>query len=152
MDEEFDYMVTPLVFNLNLLLKSEGNSCTIDNVYGCNEQQLDLIINNGQIQNIKTLFPSKKNKGKGGTKGGIILILLKLPKNKNDNNNMVNVEMSVGYEDRNGNEYKSNQFITLNEIKQKNNNDIEGKENNNNNEQNNMMDDMIENDNKYEEY
>merc|ERR1712087_301066 len=74
MDTEFEFMVTPLVFDLSLRLKSEGNSCCIDNVFGSGDddkkkkkkeaETLDF-----ELMNVKTLFPSKTEGGR--TKGGI---------------------------------------------------------------------------------
>jgi len=69
LDDEFDYMVTPLVFNLRLHLSSDAY--TIDKVFGSPESELST----GQLLRINTLFPSAKDE-QGQTKGGIVLLRL----------------------------------------------------------------------------
>ena len=56
-DDEFDYMVTPMVFNVNLTF--ESSSWKIDTVFGCPEADLAT----GGLMTINTLFPSK-NRGR----------------------------------------------------------------------------------------
>lgn len=68
MDEEFDYMVTPLAFNLCLKLESEDFS--IEEVYGSPEASK----RNGEVMRVNTLFPSPTKDGE--SKGGIILLKL----------------------------------------------------------------------------
>ncbi len=41
MDEQFEYMVTPLVFDVSLKLRCEGNSCRIDKIYGSKQNVSD---------------------------------------------------------------------------------------------------------------
>ena len=67
MGEEFEYMVTPLVFDLELNLKSEDYE--IANVYGSDKANKE----NGNIMRVNTLFPSKTTSN-GEVKGGIILL------------------------------------------------------------------------------
>jgi Ca-activated chloride channel family protein len=69
MDDEFDYMVTPLVFNLELNIKASGYE--IEEVYGSPEADLAT----GQLMKVNTLFPSKTTSE--GTKGGVVLLQLK---------------------------------------------------------------------------
>lgn len=88
MDEEFEYMVTPLVFNLQLNLQSKGFE--IEKVYGSPEANEST----GQLMKINTLFPSKVSNEE--TKGGIVL--LKLKKISDD----TNLTLTTSYEDRNG--------------------------------------------------
>ncbi len=88
MDDEFEYMVTPLVFDLQLNLNATGYE--IEKVYGSPEAEEAT----GEIMKVKTLFPSKKEAGE--TRGG--LILLKLRKLSPENS----LKLSVSYEDRNG--------------------------------------------------
>lgn len=98
LDQDFEYMVTPLVFNLNLKLNAEG--WEIEKVYGSPEADEST----GEIMEVNTLFPSKTEGGE--TKGG--LVLLKLRKtgtatatgSGNENNGKLTLEVS--YEDRNG--------------------------------------------------
>ncbi|MGE5329196.1 MAG: VWA domain-containing protein [Deltaproteobacteria bacterium] len=88
MDKEFEYMVTPLVFNLSLKLDSKGYE--IQKVYGSPEANEAT----GEIMRVNTLFPSA-NTGEG-TKGGVILLKLKKISDESD------LTLSVSYEDRTG--------------------------------------------------
>ncbi|MCX6803257.1 MAG: hypothetical protein NTY48_01660 [Candidatus Diapherotrites archaeon] len=81
-------MVTPLVFNLNL--KLDTNGFEIEKVYGSPEANEAT----GQIMKINTLFPSATTEE--GTKGG--LVLLKLKKTSQD----AAMKLKVTYEDRSG--------------------------------------------------
>eukprot|EP01084_Bolivina_argentea_P098782 177552_1 len=114
MDNEFEYMVTPLVFNVLLKLKCEGNACKIDKVYGANDEDYsEGIINNGEITRIHTLFPSKRDESTGDIQGGILLIKLKKLNNKSN----INVTIEVSYEDRNDKEFKNEQSVTFRDHK-----------------------------------
>jgi Ca-activated chloride channel family protein len=101
MNEEFDYMVTPLVFNLSL--KFESNAWRIEKVFGSPEANQA----SGDLMRINTLFPSKSEGGQ--TKGG--LVLLKLRKTSSAPNQPV--YLKVSYEDRNGRADGSSETITL---------------------------------------
>ncbi|HPJ84988.1 MAG TPA: VWA domain-containing protein [Methanothrix sp.] len=90
MDEEFEFMVTPLVFDLVLQLDSPGYR--IEKVYGSPEADEAT----GEIMKVNTLFPSKAEEGE--VKGGIVLI--KLEQISSDGN----ITLVVSYEDRNGTE------------------------------------------------
>ena len=103
MGEEFEYMVTPLVFDLNL--KLESDTYEIASVYGSDTVNKE----NGSIMNVNTLFPSK-TESTGEVKGGVVL--LKLNKKQGQNSNTLNLKVS--YKDRNGNEYNNSQTVTLN--------------------------------------
>ena len=89
LNDEFDFMVTPLAFNVQLSLSSEGYK--IKNVYGSPEGKFS----SDEILKINTLFPSKNENGK--VKGG--LVLLELEKTS-DNPELT---LRVSYEDRNSN-------------------------------------------------
>jgi Ca-activated chloride channel family protein len=65
-NEEFNYTVTPLVFNLDLTVEGEG--FTIDGVYGSPNEDAS---STGQVMHVETLFPSH---GDEGTKGGVIVV------------------------------------------------------------------------------
>ena len=126
MDEDFDYMVTPLVFNVCLRIKCEGNSCQIEKVFGSNDLKANELMKSGEISRIHTLFPAKKRvkKKRVATKGGIQLIKLKKNTNDDDGAN-INVEIVVTFEDRNGKKYKTEQIVTLDgNEKDKNANDM----------------------------
>lgn len=89
MDDEFEYMVTPLVFNLVLTL--EANGYKIEKVYGSPEANEAT----GALMKVNTLFPSSKEEGE--TRGG--LVLLKLKKISSE----ASLKLKVSYENRLGN-------------------------------------------------
>ena len=68
MVDEFEFMVTPLVFDLELNLEADGYD--ISAVYGSPEADLST----GEIMRVNTLFPSQTEGGQ--TKGGIVLLKL----------------------------------------------------------------------------
>jgi Ca-activated chloride channel family protein len=88
MSDEFDYMVTPLVFNLQLNLEASG--WDIEEVYGSPEADKST----GELMKVNTLFPSKSEGGE--TRGGLVLLKLK----KTGSYDQINLKVS--YEDRNG--------------------------------------------------
>lgn len=104
--EEFDYMITPLVFDLDLKLKS--NDFEIEAVYGSDTVNKS----NGSIMHINTLFPSASNES-GEVKGGIVILKLKKKGNGNSlvlettyknaekvvDNDIQNVEFDIKDED-----------------------------------------------------
>ncbi len=67
--EEFEYMVTPLIFNVRLNFESHG--WRIEKVFGSPEADQST----GELMKINTLFPSKSVGGE--TKGGLVLLKLK---------------------------------------------------------------------------
>jgi Ca-activated chloride channel family protein len=88
--DEFEYMVTPMVFNVDMRFVSDG--WKIDMVFGSPEADLAT----GRLMTINTLFPSKSEGGE--VKGG--LVLLKLRKTSLDSESPV--YLRVTYEDRDG--------------------------------------------------
>ena len=68
MVDEFELMVTPLVFDLELNLEADGYE--IEEVYGSPEADQAT----GEIMRVSTLFPSRTEDGQ--TRGGIILLKL----------------------------------------------------------------------------
>jgi Ca-activated chloride channel family protein len=100
MDEEFDYMVTPLVFDLRLTL--EARDWDIEMVYGSPEADMAT----GELMKVNTLFPSKKEDGE--TKGGLILLKLR---NRGDDSG--SIRLDVSYEDRDGREDGSTAKVYL---------------------------------------
>merc|ERR1711977_611754 len=93
LDDEFDYMVTPLVFNLRFHLSSDAY--VIDKVFGSPESELST----GQLMRINTLFPSAKDE-RGQTKGGVVL--LRLVKKNSSVAADETLKLRVSYEDRCG--------------------------------------------------
>lgn len=88
MDDEFDFMVTPLVFDLRLKLDAPGYE--IEKVYGSPEADQAT----GELMKVNTLFPSEAVEGQ--VKGGVVLV--KLKKISQDGR----IRLIASYEDRNG--------------------------------------------------
>ena len=107
MSEDFEYMVTPLVFDLELKLVSD--SYIIKNVYGTDAKDK----NSGTLMRVNTLFPSSRNSA-GEAKGGIIL--LKVAPAIIDYVSQPEFEgtkIIVSYKDREGNEHKNEQEVAF---------------------------------------
>ncbi len=101
MDENFDFMVTPLVFDLRLSLRGDGWS--IDRVYGSPEADEAT----GEIVRVNTLFPSKSEEGE--TRGGLMLI--KLSRNPGAENQTLT--LAAQYENRVGETFSIESEIEL---------------------------------------
>ncbi len=89
-EEEFDYMVTPLVFDLRLEFHADG--WRIEKVFGSPEADAAT----GSLMRINTLFAAKSEGGE--VRGG--LVLLKLQKTSYGSGDKVYLRTT--YEDRNG--------------------------------------------------
>src|SRR3989338_8728590 len=103
MDEGFDFMVTPLVFDLKLALKTKG--WKIEKVFGSPEADEAT----GDIMFVKTLFPSKTKEGK--TKGGVVM--LKLEKLSDDGK----ITLEASYTDRSQKQFNNSTNIEMNASK-----------------------------------
>lgn len=90
MDDNFQYMVCPLVYNLSLKLVSNGYQ--IEKVYG----SPDVNIANGELMKVSSLFPSPTNED-NETKGGLILLRLKKTGHTGDLKLVVDYEMHDGF-------------------------------------------------------
>jgi Ca-activated chloride channel family protein len=101
MDDEFDFMVTPLVFDLLLSLNATGFE--IEKVYGSPEADEAT----GEILKVNTLFPSKKEAGE--VKGGVILAKLKKLSPEGQ------LKLKVSYKDRSGREDSDEAEVELDE-------------------------------------
>lgn len=97
LDEGFDYMVTPLVFDLTLQLDADGYN--IRAVYGSPEADLAT----GEIMRINTLFPSLRVDGQ--TRGGLVLLHLDRV------DQAASLSLSVSYRDRAGAEHQNRQTV-----------------------------------------
>jgi len=97
LDAEFDYMVTPLVFDLSLAFQSAGFA--IDAVYGSPEANAAT----GTLLRVNTLFPSPTNEE--GARGGLILLRLK----KTASN--PTILLTATYEDRGGHKEQITQQV-----------------------------------------
>ncbi|MCK4441984.1 MAG: hypothetical protein KAU90_08245, partial [Sulfurovaceae bacterium] len=100
LDKEFDYMVTPLVYDLELKLDSKKYK--IDAVYG----SPDASIATGEIMKVNTLFPSATDNNQ--VKGGVVLLKLKkVGKGSED------IKLKVSYTDVNGKAYSNKQSVAF---------------------------------------
>ena len=97
--DEFEFMVTPVIFDLALTLKAPG--FRISQVIGSPEADMAT----GRIMHVKTLFPAPTDEN--GTRGGIILLRLE---KLNDN---PEITLTVNYEDRSGNEDEVNSIFAF---------------------------------------
>ena len=106
MGEDFDYMVTPLVFDLEL--KFDSDLFEIEEVYGTDTK--DKL--SGTIMKVNTLFPSSSNDD-GDVKGGVILLKLKSRLNSQLNLEKVKpvTKLKVSYKDRSGTVHENEQDI-----------------------------------------
>ncbi len=98
LNEEFDFMVTPLVFDLSL--EFESDSFEIEQVIGSPEANKST----GSIMYVNTLFPSQNEGGK--SKGG--LVLLKLKKKNGDSEK---IKLKCNYKNRDGKSFTNNKKI-----------------------------------------
>jgi Ca-activated chloride channel family protein len=101
MDEEFDFMVTPLVFNLELQLSS--NDYEIVGVFGSPEANLAT----GQMLKINTLFPSSTEEEE--VRGGVVLVKLRKTGHSNSP-----IRLKVSYDDRSGKTYSNSNTVQFN--------------------------------------
>lgn len=99
MGEQFEFMVTPLVFDLKLNLESEDYE--IAGVYGSDTVNKE----DGSIMSVNTLFPSKTTDGE--VKGGVILLKLNKISEKEDGV----LKLNVSYKDRNGIAHANSQEV-----------------------------------------
>eukprot|EP01083_Nonionella_stella_P004840 14150_1 len=111
MDKEFEYMVTPLVFNLELKLNSTRNRYEIEQVYGSPEADQA----SGCVMKVNTLFPSASN-ADAEVKGGVTL--LKLKRNEEVEAGVDALELHVTYEDRNGEEHSNTVSVMFDDDEQ----------------------------------
>ena len=100
MREEFKYMVTPLVYDLDFSFESDDFE--IAAIYGTDSIDSET----GNIMHVNTLFPSPSNE-EGEVKGGIILLKLK----KITDNEDSNIILEVSYEDRSGEVHNNEQMV-----------------------------------------
>ncbi len=106
MGEEFEFMVTPLVFDLSLDVDSKDYS--IEAIYGSDSANAK----NGNIMKVNTLFPSKSEGGE--VKGGVILLKV-TPKGNKENGEL---KLTVSFKDRNNKSYKDEQSVSFKETEE----------------------------------
>ena len=101
MDDEFDFMVTPLVFDLRLRLDAPGYE--IQKVYGSPEADLAT----GDLMKVNTLFPSRAEEG--AVRGGVILVKLRQLSETG------RIVLSASYVDRDGRRDSDEAVVELEE-------------------------------------
>ena len=99
LDDEFEYMVTPLVYDLNLGLKTEGYE--IAAVHGSPASKAT----DGQLMHVGTLFPSAKEDGEA--RGGVVLVRLNQVQANGD------LELVASWADRGGTEHTEEVAVSL---------------------------------------
>ena len=107
LDDDFELIVTPLVFNLQLRLQSK--QFQIDHVFG----SPDYAESTEQLMKINTLFPSRTRDDGSSTRGGVVLIRLKKTKDSSDEN--YDLHLTMTYEDRLGHVAEEKSSIDLRE-------------------------------------
>ncbi|MCZ0933382.1 MAG: VWA domain-containing protein [Oligoflexia bacterium] len=90
LDDEFDFMVTPLAFDLELKVKAPGFK--IKKVYGSPSADSAT----GEIMKVATLFPSQRTNDE--TRGGIVLLQLEKISPAADSE----IQLTASYKDRKG--------------------------------------------------
>ena len=106
MDKEFEYMVTPLVYDLQLGIDSKDFK--VVGIYGVPKASLDT----KNIIDIDTLFASDSSDD--GNKGGVILVKLKKISQGN------NIDINLNYKDNHNKIYHTKQQIDLSKDKSNN--------------------------------
>jgi len=102
LDEEFEYMVSPLVYDLEL--KLSNSIYTIEGVYGSPDASLAT----GTIMKVNTLFPSH-NDGTA-TKGGVVLLKLKKHPQMAQSDK---ISLEVSYNDLDGKAHHNLQSVSF---------------------------------------
>lgn len=97
--EEFDFLVSPLVYDLRLDVKGSGYA--IDEIYGSPDADLS----SGEVLHVRTLFPSKTENGE--TKGGLVLLKLR----KTGEAGTLNLRAS--YEDTAGKKFTNESVVSF---------------------------------------
>jgi len=97
MDEEFDYFVTPIVFNCSVNIADSENGWQVERVYGSPGFEIP---EQGRLMFMDSSFPSRKE-GSNMTKGGIVVVKLKKP-----TNNPPKMKLVIKYEGRDGKKYE----------------------------------------------
>lgn len=97
MDEGFDYMVTPLVYNLSVSVQSEGYD--VAHVYGSPSADEAT----GEVLSVETLFPSRRTDNR--TEGGVILVKLE------KTGEYRRVRLTARYETRTGQVWETNRTV-----------------------------------------
>ncbi|WP_252700698.1 vWA domain-containing protein [Natronosalvus vescus] len=100
LDEEFEYMVTPLVYDLSLELEAEH--ATIVRVYGSTAADEAT----GELMHVNTLFPSPRTDGEA--RGGVVLVQVDV-----DHAGEEELELTASWETRDGEVHETTEHITF---------------------------------------
>lgn len=103
--EEFDYMVTPLVYNLGLQLKTDD--WTIAAVHGSPNAETAT----GQLLDVGTLFPSPKQNGEA--RGGVVLVRLEPIGNVERSDTVGDVDLVASWTERDGSTHSERVSVSL---------------------------------------
>ena len=99
--EEFEYMVTPLVYDLSLELDAEGYE--ISQVYGSTAADEAT----GELMHVRTLFPSQRTDGEA--KGGVVLVKV----DRTAETSETEATLSATWHTRDGSEASTTETITF---------------------------------------
>jgi Ca-activated chloride channel family protein len=109
MDEEFDYLVTPIVFNADVAIQSNSSWKPV-RAYGSPGNEIP---SQGKLLSINSVFPSAKENATLN-KGGSIVVLLE-PDSKSDSNQ--SLTLKVTYQDRDGKTYNDEETLQIPQVK-----------------------------------
>ena len=99
--EEFDYIVTPMIYDLNMTIDSDDFE--VVKIYGTDDIDSE---NHSEIMHVNTLFPSSSNET-GEVKGGVILLKLKKKGTGND------LTINMNWEEVNGKKGESSLEVSF---------------------------------------
>ncbi len=100
LDDEFEYMVTPVVFDRKLTLDSPTHK--IEAVYGSPDAKRAT----GDIMYINTLFPTPTDES--GARGGVVLLKLKKISDTKEP-----IRLNIEYKDRDGKEHSTSKVVNF---------------------------------------
>ena len=111
MGDDFDYMVSPLVFDLQLRVDpgSLASGWRMLAVYGSPNPNDTVLGGNGTIMRVDTLFPSPKTEE--GIKGGVVLVRMAPPAAAAGSSNAAPLNLAVTYTDRSNQSYTSRRTV-----------------------------------------
>jgi len=101
MTDGFDYMVTPLVYDLTLEVETDGYE--IERVYGSPQAEAST----GQLMHVTTLFPSRSTSN--GSEGSVVLVEL----NRTGGTDNETVSLTASYETASGAERSSTRTVVF---------------------------------------
>jgi len=110
MDKEFDYIVTPTIFNAQVSYReTKGLKFKPERVFGSPGYEIP---SSGLLFFADSLFPSLKE-DKVLTKGGILVVKLNKEEGLSFQGNACSIKFEVSYDDRNGKTEKEEEWVDL---------------------------------------